>query len=307
MARRRASKSRTAPGAEARSRWGVLVVEVDDFHAEDLSVVLGDEGLGSETRAVSSGRSEVRLYFPSTQLARAKLEEVRRLLTAYAMDGETGEPRVEQVEDRRWVEIFQASLRPFDLGTRFRVHPEGGKRPETGPDRRCPILLVPGQAFGTGEHPTTRMCAALLEAKVDPGERWVDLGCGTGILSVVAHHCGAAEVRAFDDDPQAVAVAREVLAANRLSDPICASLGSIDEAGKREWNGVVANIELPFFLTEARGLAGLLLPGGLLIASGFLGRDVGDVTTAFDQAGLATIETVQDGPWAAIVAELGEC
>ena len=100
------------------------------------------------------------------------------------------------------------------------------------------------------------------------------------------------------------AVAREVLAANRLEAPVCVSLGSIDEAGQRDWHGVVANIELSFFLAESTRLAGLLRPGGTLIASGFLGRDVGDVRIALERANLKTVDTVQDGPWAAIVARL---
>ena len=305
MTRRRASASRSEPGTEARPSWGVLVAEVDETVAEDLAVGPGAGDLGSETRGSSPGRVEVRMYFASTQVAQDKLDEVRRWVDARAVGRAACELRVEQVEDERWVEAFQASLKPFELGARFRVHPEGGERPSAGRDGRSPILLVPGQAFGTGEHATTRLCATLLEGAVGGGQRWLDLGCGTGILSVVAHHCGASEVRAYDNDPQAVAVAREVLAANRLDDRVPASLGSVDEAAARTWHGVVANIELPFFLAEASRLAGLLLPGGLLIASGFLERDVEEVTLVFEQTGLTVVETVVDGPWAALAAKRG--
>jgi ribosomal protein L11 methyltransferase len=302
MSRRRASASRAVPGPEAPRTWGVLVAEVDESLEEDLGVVLGVEGLGSETRAGSEGRAEVRLYFPSTQVARSKLEVVRRLLA----EDPTCQLRVDEVEDRRWVEAFQASLRPFELGTGFRVHPEGGDPPAEDGDGRRPILLVPGQAFGTGEHETTRLCAALLEGSVRPGQRWLDLGCGTGILSVVAHHRGAAEVQAYDNDPQAVSVAREVLGVNRLDHRVRVAEGSVREAASRQWHGVVANIELPFFLSEAPRLAALLMPGGRLIASGFLGRDVEEVTSEFEQAGLSAVETALDGPWAAVVAERRE-
>ena len=302
MTRRRASTWQAAPGPEARRRWGVLVVEVDEALAEDLGYVLGAEGLGSETRADSEGRVQVRLYFPNTQVARAKLDEARRLLARET----TCELRIEEVEDQYWVEAFQASLKPFDLGANFRVHPDGGERPVSDPGGRCPILLVPGQAFGTGEHETTRLCTALLERTVGSGERWLDLGCGTGILSVVAHHRGAAEVWALDNDPAAVAVAREVLAANRVEDDVHVSEGSVGDVADRRWHGVVANIELPFFLSGAPRLAGLLAPGGLLIASGFLGRDVEEVSSVFEQAGLRTVESRIDGPWAAVLAKRGE-
>jgi ribosomal protein L11 methyltransferase len=266
-------------------------------------VVIGDEGLGIESRPGPERRSVIRIYFPTEERARAKMDEVRRLLVSTGRDPGTWQLRVDQVEDAGWVEAYQSSLEPFDLGAGFRIHPGGG---EPAPERggvRVLILLVPGQAFGTGEHATTRLCVGLLEKTVGRGERWLDLGCGTGVLSIVAHHCGAGEVWGYDNDPQAVAVAREVLVANRLEDRVQVSLGSVIEATHRPWHGVVANIELSFFLANTARIAKRLLPGGSLIASGFLERDIGDVAAAIERSGLTAVETAVDGPWAAVVGK----
>jgi ribosomal protein L11 methyltransferase len=304
MKRRRAGTPSARPRREARRRWGVLVVEAGPALTEELAVLLGDEGLGSETRDLDDGRTEVRLYFASLAVARAK----RQQLTGWFEGREraTARVRVEEVEDLRWVETYQAGLRPFELGRRFRVHPEPGEGPVDEPDGRIAIRLVPGQAFGTGEHSTTRLCAALLLDEVGVGgERWLDLGCGTAILSIVAHHLGAAHVRAYDIDPDAVSVAREVLAANRLGDVVTVTRGSVSEVEEEGWDGIVANIELPFFENEASNLAALLRPGGRLIASGFLRSDVEAVGRRFFAAGLGQVRTAVEEPWAAVLARRG--
>src|SRR5213075_275452 len=101
-----------------------------------------------------------------------------------------------------------------------------------GPDARGgerePIVLVPGMAFGTGEHETTRLCAAALERLVVPGSRWLDVGTGTGILAIVAARCGATKVVAVDNDPEAAHVALEVVRRNGLEDSIEVLEGSLE-------------------------------------------------------------------------------
>ncbi|HJQ98543.1 MAG TPA: 50S ribosomal protein L11 methyltransferase, partial [Candidatus Polarisedimenticolaceae bacterium] len=192
-------------------------------------------------------------------------------------------------------------LAPIPLGERFVVLPHEGLE---APPGREPIRLIPGMAFGTGEHPTTRLCAAALEALVAPGSRWLDLGCGTGILAIVAVRLGAGQVVGLDLDPQAAQVADEVVRANGLADRIEIGAGSIERA-QGPFDGIVANIQASFFLAEAEGVAALLARGGVVAISGILVEDLGEVEPALRRAGVETIGRHSDGPWACLVGRKG--
>ena len=169
--------------------------------------------------------------------------------------------------------------------------------------RRIPIRLVPGRAFGTGEHATTQLCAEQLERQVVRGSRWLDLGCGTGLLCIVAAGCGAGEVLALDVDPEAVRVARAVLRDNRPSARVVLALGSLETAATRLWDGIVVNINVAFLLGAAASLAARLEAGGWLIASGFLVDDVPALLDTFGRAGLSEHRRLERRSWAALVLQ----
>jgi ribosomal protein L11 methyltransferase len=192
------------------------------------------------------------------------------------------------------VERWQASLSPIPLGAGFVV--VSGEDAGTG-DGRAPIRLVPGMAFGTGEHQTTRLCAAAVERQVARGSRWLDLGTGTGLLAIVAARCGASRVLAVDVDPAAVEVASAVVSANAAARCVDVRSGSIAETGGERFDGIVANIQASFFIANAAALANALREDGVLIASGFLDDDVVDVTSALRSAGMRVASRDDDGAW----------
>jgi ribosomal protein L11 methyltransferase len=215
------------------------------------------------------------------------------------LDAENARLRVIEIEDEGWVERYQAALQPFALGKRFVVDPTGSGI--VASNRRS-IRLVPGRAFGTGEHATTQICAEQLERRVVAGSRWLDVGCGTAILSVVACACGAQQVLGLDDDPEALRVAGNVLKDNPEAHGIALVCGSVDAAARAVWDGVVVNISTAFLLREAAGLAARLKAGGWLIASGFLGDDLSTVVGALNRFGLAQVELDERDGWAGLVA-----
>jgi ribosomal protein L11 methyltransferase len=222
-----------------------------------------------------------------------------RVLAAHGVTSGGAALTIEPVDDDRWVERWQASLAPIPLGRRFVVLPNG-QDPRAG--GREPIVLIPGMAFGTGEHETTRMCAAAVEELTAPSSRWLDLGTGTGILAIVAARCGARRVLALDLDPEAAHVASEVVAANRLGGLVEVRAGSIaDRAGER-FDGIVANIQSSFFLVNAGDVAAALDPGGWLVVSGILDDDVSEVAAALAGAGLDAVRRHADGPWGCLIA-----
>jgi len=282
-------------------RWGALVVEVPDRLDHELAADLGDGSLGVEVVPVGFGRSLLRIYLPTPDEASVARTRAICVLRAWRLEPEACRLHVEAIDDEPWVERYEAALRPFPLGERFIVVPGTGWSGE-GPRR--PILLQPGRAFGTGEHPTTRLCAAALERHVRAGSSWLDLGTGTGILAIVAAFCGASRVAACDHDPEAVGVARELFGTNGAPS-IDLRLGSADAWDGAGFDGVVANLASSYFLRSAREVAAALGQTGLVLASGFLVEDLPEVTAALEDAGFSCIEHAQAAPWSLIGARLG--
>jgi ribosomal protein L11 methyltransferase len=239
--------------------------------------------------------SEVRVFFGTRDEAEACCSRAAHVLGSHGLPSASG-TAIDPVDDDRWVERWQASLAPIPLGAGFVVVREEGSGVRDG---REPIRLVPGMAFGTGEHPTTRLCAAALEERVAVGSRWLDLGAGTGVLAILAARRGATRVLAVEVDPDAANVASSVVAANGAAGAVEVRLGSIDAVGVERFDGIVANIQASFFLANAAALAGALAEDGVLLASGFLDEDVTDVTSALRSAGMHAGREIPKDPGSA--------
>ena len=222
---------------------------------------------------------------------------VARLMSNYYRRGEA------------WKLIYQ----PARIGERFVVVPtwleQSYANDPNAPRAEFVLVMDPGKAFGTGSHPTTQMCVALLEQYVRPGDRVLDLGCGSGILSLAAARLGASAVLGLDIDPEAVRVSAE----NALSNDavqVEARLGSLDVIMPRgggdnppQFEVVVNNVLTDFVLAAMDyGLARTLAPGGRLILSGIRVEEAARVEAAVTAAGLALVERRQDNKWAAIGA-----
>jgi ribosomal protein L11 methyltransferase len=219
------------------SFWKAAVLRLPPDLEEDFLGRLAGRTTGVISTPTEDGLLELRLFVRPDELEQA-IEEAGKFLVDKGIEEGSRALHVETVEDGKWVERYQASLKPFPLGERFMVHPGGEV---DGGSQRTPLLLVPGRAFGTGEHPTTRLCAEWLERLVVPGGRWLDLGCGTAILAMIAHHCGAGEVLATDNDPEAIAVAAAVLSANGLEGGIALECRSVPDEQAERWDGIVVN------------------------------------------------------------------
>jgi ribosomal protein L11 methyltransferase len=281
------------------SRWNVLKAVVPDALDDEIAAVLGSGSLGVEVAPRGPGASEVRVYLGVTDDAEAWRERGRQVLAAHGLADAASRLAIDSVEDGRWVERWQESLAALPLGDRFVVIPS---ERVAAPEGREPIRLIPGMAFGTGEHPTTRLCAAGLERHVTAGSRWLDLGTGTGLLAIVAARCGASRVLAIDNDGQAVSVAAGVIAENGAANVVEVREGSIGDRRDERFDGIVANIQSSFFLAHAAELAAALNDRGVLLASGLLDEDVPEVSQALESAELNLAAQLSDGPWAFLVA-----
>lgn len=272
-----------------------MVVDTEGARVDDLLAWVGGCTLGAEVHERPDGTAEVWIFLDDAPDG----PRVREVLEAADRFGRT---RREAVPDGRWVERYQAGLQPVRLSNRFTVLPGGHGGPFPG---TTAVHLVPGRAFGTGEHPTTRLCAELLEGSVAPEERWLDLGCGSGILAVVAARLGAGGVIAIDIDPEAIEVARETLAANRLADAVELRACGIEDVPAAAFDGIVANVSKALLVERAGELAGRVRPGGALLASGFLDGDRNEVERALERAGWTVDRRLVELPWGALGARRG--
>ncbi len=209
--------------------------------------------------------------------------------------------QIVRLEDKDWERAWQDHYHVLRIGRRIVIRPSW-RDYEPQPDDIV-ITLDPGMAFGTGLHPSTRLCVQALEDAVRPGMSVLDMGTGSGILAIAAAFLGAARVTALDNDPIAVKAATENVLANGLRSRIEVKLGSVG-AVSGEFDLIVVNI-LAHVIQEmlAQDLARHLRPGGPFIAAGILETQADDVLRTFAVHSLQLVEKRQEKDWVLLWAE----
>lgn len=197
-----------------------------------------------------------------------------------------------------WSETWKRGLAPRRLTDRLVVtttwHPV-----EAGPNDIV-IVIDPGMAFGTAEHGTTRGCLRLLDGAVREGDDVLDIGAGSGILSIAAAGLGAKTVLAIEGDPLAVQALEENVARSDARDRIRWETRWADPdflAQRGPWDGIVANIESGVLRPLLSAFAGAVSPGGWLILSGILEEEWPEMSAATESAGFELLRTDEDGEW----------
>jgi ribosomal protein L11 methyltransferase len=219
--------------------------------------------------------------------------------------GITAEVEAKTVAAEDWAEAWKEYFQVERIGERIVIVPSWREYGARHGD--AVIRLDPGMAFGTGQHATTRMCLEALERFVRPGFRVLDVGCGSGILSLAALKLGAAQAVALDVDSECVRITAENAAKNGV--PIDARVGSLGEAWPFDakptgFDIVLANIIAGPLIEMAADLREALTPSGRLIASGVIAAREAEVVCAFQTAGLRINGVRAMGEWRCIEAVL---
>jgi ribosomal protein L11 methyltransferase len=215
-----------------------------------------------------------------------------------------GELEVRPVHEEDWAAAWKQHFPVMRVGRRLVIRPTW-RRHRAGPDDVV-LALDPGMAFGTGLHPTTRLCLAGIERWADQGlldgRTAIDVGCGSGILAIAAAKLGASSVLGVDTDPVAVEATAANARRNGLARRIPARRGSLPTDGG-PWDLVLANLIASLLVTLAADLAAALRPGGRMLASGIFIDRADEVIAAFTDAGLRIVERTGEGDWVALDVE----
>lgn len=250
------------------------------------------------------GKSRVTFYLEAGEDGFSRLAQVRIALTEW----KTRHPdcgsllmTLDNLEDADWENNWKQFYKPMEIGDRLLVIPEWEQADTRG---RVPLILNPGLTFGTGSHATTRLCLTALEQRIHGGERVLDLGCGSGILSIAALKLGAAHAFACDIDEKCLDVAYENAALNGIGrDVYTVRTGDIltDGGLQKEigtgYDVVLANIVADVIIALAPEVRPLLKPEGVFICSGIIDDRAVETADKLRQAGLAILESRESEGW----------
>jgi ribosomal protein L11 methyltransferase len=262
------------------------------------------DGTQGPPPAARRGTVALEAYFSGER----RRHELRRVLArswAAARLGRFASASWRRAADERWVEAWQKTLRAMPIGRRILAVPEG--RPVPWARRRLVLRIPFGQAFGTGEHASTRLSLVLLESALHRGDRVIDLGTGTGILALAAQRLGAGAVLGVDHDEVAVAVARRTRRLNAASAGLVfrlgdagAVLGRAARAGKG-YDVALVNIGARAIAALLPALSRAVAPGGRVILAGILVADERALVRAAAPLGLRSLSRRRSKPWSALL------
>jgi len=298
-------------------QWLEVSLQLDGEAAEAAAEVMaryGYQGIAIEHGGIPPDKLDedelpppayltLRAYLPiddQTEEARQKFEMALGYLN---MMLPMPQPTYRTVDEEDWAEAWKAHYHPVRIGRRILIRPVWIPL-EIGPDD-VEIALDPGMAFGTGTHPTTQLCLEAVEDLIQPGAQVLDLGCGSGILSIAAAKLGAHHVLGLDIDPVAVDVARENVAGSGVADRITIEQGSLENiiTSARRFDLIVVNILARIIIQMCdQHLGQTVRPGGVAIFSGIIDTQADDVEAALLKTGLTPMRRRQQGDWIAIEA-----
>jgi ribosomal protein L11 methyltransferase len=259
--------------------------------------------LGSPGIVLQEGEKTTTLRAYLAEKAEERRQAVDRYLNglmAMGLANEVPQIRVRLLEQTDWLAAWRDRLGPIRVGRRLLIRPSWVKEfPERG---LVTIVIDPQMAFGTGEHPTTQFCLRALEDLVVDGQTVLDVGTGSGILSIAAAKMGAGRVLGLDTDPEAIATARRNACINGVSRRVEFSLRGAEEIPAGSRHLVVANIDGHTLLPLLGDLKGALLKKGHLVLAGFTLAEESSLRQRLAALGLKLKRIERRQEWVSVIA-----
>jgi ribosomal protein L11 methyltransferase len=319
LARCQGASSQSSTKRGGHLNWLEISLSVDGETAEAVAEVLsrfapnsvmteqGIQHLNDEDAGTPAGNIVVRAYLPDDDRVQDTRQQIERALHFLGMILPVPAPSYRNLADTNWMEAWKEHYRPIPIGRRLLILPAWL---ESGTPGRVAVKIDPGMAFGTGTHPSTQLCLEFLDEILNESLKgpptFIDVGCGSGILSIAALKLGVVSALGVDVDAEALINARENGIANGLGPELILGLGSVREIleGRFPFSEaplVTANILAPVIVQLLQeGLAKILAPGGSMILAGILMSQGEDVAEACRQAGLTVVSRRRIDDWIAL-------
>ncbi|HLU21272.1 50S ribosomal protein L11 methyltransferase [Lederbergia graminis] len=247
----------------------------------------------------------IKAYLPVTSFIAETIEAIKQEisdLVNFNIDIGNNEVTTTEVKEEDWATAWKKYYHPVKISETFTIVPTWEDYERVSSDELI-IELDPGMAFGTGTHPTTVMCIQALERVVQKGDEVIDVGTGSGVLSIAAALLGAKQITALDLDEVAVVSAKENVSLNKVSDTVTVKQGNLLSGIDVEVDIVVANILADVILRFTDDAAKVVKKGGYFITSGIIQQKKQEVKDALINAGFSIEETLVMEDWVAFIAK----
>ncbi|MFQ6027437.1 MAG: 50S ribosomal protein L11 methyltransferase [Dehalococcoidia bacterium] len=283
--------------------WQEISISVPFEYVEPISYLFDRYGYGLTMEEDGPDRVTLRTYLQSGARQRyAHIEVGVKLASILQPLGELTVRPLDKDED--WQNAWKSHFSLLKVGERLAIKPSWIEY-EAAPGEVV-IELDPGLAFGTGYHPTTYTCLEALDRLLTPGMKVLDLGTGSGILTITAIKLGAGAVVALDIDPQAVQASRQNFRRTGIQKSVTLDQGTLPHprAPEGEFDLVLANISARAIRERAKDILPVLKPQGCLVASGIIHEQHQEAQEALERAGFASIEVWPREDWISLVCRI---
>ena len=291
----------------------VMIEDAADFQNFLQDTTIHWDYVEEDLMKLAEAPTKIKFYLPDNPQGFETLNLVKRDLPSLQADQEINLGTLEislcYKEEEDWETAWKKYYHPIEISDRLVVVPEWEEYPEK--PGQILLRMNPGMAFGTGSHNTTRLCLQFLDGMQLSGLDVLDMGCGSGILSIASLLLGAKSVQAVDIDLLATKIAHENAALNSCDDErLTVRCGNIledaalaDEIGQKSYDLIVANIVADVIIAMAPLFARFIKPEGTLVVSGIISERAKEVTSHLEKHGFVILELREDNDWAAAVCK----
>ncbi len=290
--------------------WARITVTTSDDASEAVANYLFEmDAFGVELKDAANSTISLIAYYPLDDRVNTRVKKLKDFLSKLPTWGIQAHPAkidLKRVESEEWTEAWKSSFPPQRIGKRLLIAPTWH---DISPDTTDILIrLDPGMAFGTGYHPTTRLCLEMLEQTIKPDQHLADIGTGSGILAIAAIKLGAKHVDAIELDPTAIPVAEKNFAINGVTEQISLYQGDGIKVVQDKYHLIVGNILTKAILPIIPYCSSRLHPEGQIIFSGILESELKQVQEVLEEYGLQCLLVTREAEgeviWIALRAQL---